>query len=151
MTVLCVSHVNKLMLHHWSLKLYTYISRNIYIDKYTSPPFYPGLVNNAYLLQKESLQLAYACLTVDSFSISTFSGSPNSPVMANLGVDFICIPHAGIEPTLLSPWRCGGKRQNCGRSSQCRGMFDGDVLNIRAMTFCIQPHIVLLSTHSVRL
>ena len=64
--------------------------------------FYPVLVNNACLLQKESLQQAYACLTVDSSSISTFSGSPNSPVMTNFGVGLICISHVGTEPTLVS-------------------------------------------------
>jgi len=31
----------------------------------------------------------------------TFSGSPNTPVMTNFGVDLICIPHVGIEPTSL--------------------------------------------------
>jgi len=81
------------MLHLWSLYFYNEPQQRCIMCLHVSHllPILDSL-GEACLLQWESLQLTYACLAVDVFSISTSLGSPKSPEVTSSGVDLTYIP-----------------------------------------------------------
>jgi len=86
------------------------LNRNTLCTKHV-PHLLPILdsLGGACLLQWESLQLTYASLAVDAFSISTSLGSPKRPAVTKLGVGVTYISHTGIVSTALpfggfDPW-----------------------------------------------